>query len=232
MIIASFDCAIKNMGVCYLEFDENFISKLKTCMPINVENVREVRGIIDNIFNIKHINVYNLVSEYKNANKTPAYVRTSRLKSLLNNLDEQMPTPDVVLIEYQMGPNHISGSISNQIVYHFSKEDNKIISSIKEQNIDFKEPPAIKYDVHIIGTSLKNSVSTHPDGLYSNFISRYSNYTANKKHTTWNFKNFCHIMEYQHIIDSVPKNVKMDDIADSFMAIMGWIKKNTKKIIK
>jgi hypothetical protein len=45
---------------------------------------------------------------------------TRRLKTLLCTMDEQLPKPDLVLIEYQMKQNDITRLMSAQILYHYS----------------------------------------------------------------------------------------------------------------
>ena len=129
VIIASFDCANINLGICYIEYNENWkneIKKINNKLSSVIENkkIKEIKEIIkkiniflENIFKIRYINVINLLP---NSNiKISINERTKKIKYLLNALDNMIQS-DIILIEYQMGPNNKSGSISNQIVYHYT----------------------------------------------------------------------------------------------------------------
>ena len=70
----------------------------------------------------------------------------------------------------------------------------------------------------------KNKIYFSEDLHYSNFIKRYkNNYTANKQHTKHNFLYFLKTYNLMHIVDKVKKK-NLDDLADSFMQIISFIK--------
>ena len=74
-----------------------------------------------------------------------------------------------------------------------------------------------------VNPSLKNSCQIDPsfNGSYQFFICKYSNYTANKKHTTHNFKYLCNL--YKLDISGLRK---LDDIADAVIQCWAYCKKN------
>jgi hypothetical protein len=86
-------------------------------------------------------------------------------------------------------------------------------------------PTTVNRVVECVGTTLKNSCRFHSDGAYENFIERYTNYTANKKHTDWNFKYFIEKMDCKNRGDLLMIANKTNDIADAFMMVFGWLRK-------
>lgn len=277
-IIAGFDCAVKNLGICYVEYNDNWQLKIAPLITRladlygQIKNmdkgefinkaliiVKDINKFIDNIIKIKFFNVVDLIPEYE-GNKSPLMIRTRRLKYLLNALDENLLMPNIVLIEYQMKQNDISRCISHQIAYHYTNYDNitiKFNDSINKSNrlksktnnknnsgkTNNKNNSTIFYAVNeyilhnnnnnnnscntveVVGTALKNASSFTDKGEYSNFILKYSNYIANKKHTDWNFKYFVGIFggDEKDLLKGISN--KTNDISDAFMMIFGWLKK-------
>lgn len=269
-LIASFDAAVENLGVCYVQYDEDWRSKISTHVDnlhalyetidslsmdefLNAAKpiIHNINSFIDNIIHIKFFNVFDLIPG-TTARSVPMLERTRRLKHLLKQIDHTLPNPDIVLIEYQMKQNDISRTISNQIAMHYIDSGNQIIeytsgTSVKRQPLNRDQPlntnityavklnPLIALDldlksivklkpspiVELVGPTLKNTVSLMPNGHYSNFIMKYSNYTANKKHTSANFGRYAKVFN----IDLSSINNKIDDIADGFMMIFAWLKK-------
>lgn len=140
MIIFGFDCAIENLGICIVVYDEEWRKKVENvinelCELYNsidqisktkfidraTEIVKCAVEIVDNMLVIKWFNVIDLIPGEK-TDEVPALERTRRIKCLLNALDKQFDKPDLVLIEYQMGPNDISRMISAQISYHYMSD--------------------------------------------------------------------------------------------------------------
>jgi len=262
MIIIGYDCALQNLGVCVIKYNENWEKELseitskldsvyksigsddsdtKNKFQISVNKIlTEIDNCINTIVSVEYINVFDLVPG-KKVKLSKINERTRRTKALLNIMDKMVETPDVVLIEYQMKPNDLSRCMSHQIIYHYSTYDyisDDINYAVKSQpglnnpsklNIHLETEIKIttKTIVDIVGPSLKNGYKLHHDGLYSNFVEKYTNYTANKKHTDWNFKYFMKSFYPDYNIKTI-KN-KTNDIADAFMMIFGWLKK-TKKI--
>ena len=266
IIIAGFDCAIHNLGICYVEFNDEYkislcaiIEQLKCVNELTLDEIiillNDVEKIIDNIVKVIFFNVVDLVPGLA-ANKVHVLDRTRTLKYLLHCLDEQLPKPDIVLIEYQMKHNDISRCVSDQIAYHYTDIDCKIDTNLYVKNKSYTDNSSsinnITYAVNnypinrinsssssssssssklkivdIVGTGIKNSISFSEEGAYYNFIVRYSNKVSNKKHTSWNFKYF---MEHFGNLDAdffIKLSKKYDDISDSFMMIFGWLKKNS-----
>lgn len=210
--------------------------------------VKEVDVFVSNIIRIKFFNVVDLIPNFRVA-KVPLLERTRRLKYLMRILDQQFDTPDVVLIEYQMKQNDISRAISHQIAYHYAECKSDILveqrRSLSENVKSTKQlSNSITYAVDacpllpvvvsesktpdavdIVGASLKNAYHFTSDGEYSNFIAKYSNYVANKKHTAYNFSKFIEVFGGSKKEDMLRINNKVDDIADSFMMIYGWLRK-------
>jgi len=82
-----------------------------------------------------------------------------------------------------------------------------------------------KRQVYLVGPTLKNTVNLYPGGEYANFIVKWSNYTANKKHTSANFTRFADVFLGDSINLATIDN-KLDDIADGFMMVFAWLKKH------
>jgi len=192
--IVSYDAAVKNLGVFVVEFMDDYQFQIKKLIDeltqlyekINLLNkhdflelakitVENIDCFINSIIKIKYFNVVNLIKE-KKAKKASMIERTKSLKAFLKKMDLIVPDPDIVLIEYQMKQNDISRTISNQILMYY---------------IDCEQ-------VELVGPSLKNTISFAPEYEYSNFIMKYSNYVANKKHTTANFKYYAQLFNIDY----------------------------------
>jgi hypothetical protein len=298
MIIYSFDPAVKNLGFVCMSVNTNWRAEVSELLDelnyfyanIPAEKSKTLKSmskliksadeIINGIFTIEYMNIFNIAGDAPTVRQ---------LKYLLTCLENQLPKPDVVLIEYQMNVNDKSRAISQYIETHFTPvEEQPIIwafnayplkgASPKEKErgktpfeplekeekergkIPFeplekeekergktpfepiekeekekekekekernKEEKETKVQVVRVNPNIKNmySVDTTEAGQYTSFISKYnSNYTANKKHTTYNFLYF---IESRGLSDKIAdaKN-KLDDIADAFMQAYGWCKK-------
>lgn len=113
---------------------------------------------------------------------------------------------------FKTPPNYITCSINDMLT-------DKMIN-----NITCNTYP--KRIVDMVGCTLKNSFFLKPAGEYQNYIMKYSNYTANKKHSTDNFKYFLQILDTDKYNTIYSLKNKADDIADTFMMCFGWLKKN------
>ena len=140
MIILGFDSAVKKLGVCCVRFDDQWLSKIegqidkvrsfeKLTNEISTMTKKELLGHLydvfksvsdfaDGILQIEYVNVFDLIVDTAKKDVN-ALEKTQRLKCMLAHLDNILPKPDVVLIEYQMVQNDTSRSISNQIMYHY-----------------------------------------------------------------------------------------------------------------
>jgi hypothetical protein len=250
MIIYSFDCAIKNLGICCIEIDENWREKIADIINElnnfynNVSSkavfyeqskdiLTKINNILDNIFIIKFLNIIDLVPEGKVATKTSKDI-LRRLKYTLYCLDKQLPKPDVVLIEHQMSQNDKARGISRYIESHYSPKiddadgfDDSITFAIPAYPLIAADIPEVelkqKKVVHVLPATLKNSYDIDIKsklGSYSYYIEKYTNYIANKKHSTYNFKYFMECRGLSKQLENIPN--KLDDIADAFMMAYAW----------
>ena len=247
MLILSFDCAIKNLGICLIEFDNYWYNKVNVILKsdiLNIDKLKKIDIVLSNIINIKWINVIDLIPDKR---ITDHVDKTYLLKSMLLSVDKTLSkygNIDIVLVEYQMAPNDKCRAISAQIVYHYSgyggidvnlKKSSKkssIKSSIKSLNkhsityanamYPMEYIDISKKEVYVVGPSLKNKFDLCIDGRYCNFAMKYStNYKANKEHAVFNFKYFLNIMKKADILDNI--NNKISDIADAFMMTYAWL---------
>jgi len=264
MIILSFDSAVKNLGICCVEYDDGwrnkvgiYISKLndlycsvnKMTTSEFITQVAKLFSEIDEflkqIIVIRFINVFDIVGG-KTSSNIDSIQKTRQIKSLLKSIDTHLPRPDTVLIEYQMVQNDKSRTLSQQILYHYSDLVPCSIVDATKQYTDKSVGMPIYFAVNafpissavietnlpsihieLVGPSLKNQIAFYEGGSYENFIAKYTSKTANKKHTTENFKRYLSVTGMEYILDGV-KN-KIDDMADAFMMTFSWLVK--KKMI-
>ena len=134
MLILGFDTAIKNLGICLIEFDDQYAKKFEVHIQELMELydsdtdgffvralsiLKKIHETVANVIKIRWMNVLDIYPDriVKTINKIET---TKRLKTLLCTMDEQLPEPDLVLIEYQMKQNDITRLMSAQILYHYS----------------------------------------------------------------------------------------------------------------
>lgn len=113
MLVFSFDCAIKSLGICIMK-----INKPKTIDDINT------------IFDIKYIDSVNL-GDYDNP-----WTTAKSLKSVLKKLNKKYGNPDTLLYEFQMNANDKSRMISNFIAYEYSdicKDIRRVMPTLKNK---------------------------------------------------------------------------------------------------
>lgn len=245
MIIFSFDCAIKNLGFCCIEFDEKWrtkaaeiINRLNNLYSI-IENIskddflnksyeilRDTNNLLSNMFKLRYANTIDLISE-KKVEEVKYNDIFKSLKYVLECLNRQLPKPDIVLIETQMCVNDKARGISRYIEDMYSDVE------IPDTEITFaiKEFPLIAFDIYdflgkkvqCVNATLKNtySVDLSSEGDYSEFISKYTNYCANKKHTEHNFKYYMNKTGRGKMLKNIPN--KLDDVSDAFMMAYAWL---------
>jgi hypothetical protein len=201
MHILSFDCAIRSLAVCFISVDP--IHEItKTPEEKSVD-----RKVYDENVKIHILKVFDLTK----GEKINTVLRTSLLKECLISIDilikELKIKPDQVLVEYQMSANDKSRCVSNGILYHYS--------CIKNLNIE------------LVGPSLKNKICFSLDETltHGSFMEKYaSKYTANKNHSKANFIYWLKLYGLTSIIqENKIEKKNIDDIADAFMQIWGWI---------
>lgn len=247
MIILGFDCAIKNLGICCIEINDNWRDEVSMIITeLNefysnmdkysdkssfLNKVKEIftriNKLLNSMFQIKFLNIIDLIPGKK--------VLTVKYKDILKSLkytlyclNKQLPKPDKVLIENQMNINDKARGISRYIEEFYtdiSDVEVSITYAIGSYPVEAYKPIKTKpCDVVIVAPTLKNGYKTDPSELgdYSTYIAKYTNYTANKKHTTWNFKYFMNVFGNKEELESV--NNKLDDISDAFMMTYAWCK--------
>jgi hypothetical protein len=169
----------------------------KYVAPYSKKLLKEVDGVT-----VNYMHVWDLTK----GKKLDIVSRTHLLKECLQGLDDELSKintdgPDVVLIEYQMSANDKSRCVSNGIIYHYSCTNTKVV---------------------VVGPTLKNKICFSTDNTLEHgaFMAKYSKpYTANKNHTK---ANFLYWMDVRNIeVEFAKKNI--DDIADAFMQIWGWL---------
>lgn len=193
MNILSIDCANRSLAVIY------------AYMIKDLNNIKNSK-----IYKINICKVYDLTE----GKKVNTVIRTKLLKKclqsidiIINNLDIKYRKPSNVLIEYQMSANDKSRCVSQQILYHYSCTN------------DIK--------VELVGPTLKNKICFSSDDSLSHgtFMEKYaSKYTANKNHTKANFLYWIKKNKLTNLIkDNNIAKKNIDDIADAFTQIYGWL---------
>jgi hypothetical protein len=199
MRILSFDCANRSLAVCYLSIDDNYATNLRSALKTNT--ITEYAKVIENYIRIHIIRIYDVTKK----EKCPTVERTILLKKCLNEIDDVVKkcgvgAPDQVLIEYQMSLNDKSRCVSQQILYHYS----------------------LKNTMALVGPTLKNKIYFSKNLMHGVFMEKYaSKYTANKNHAKENLKYWLKVHGQLQFLENVPKK-NYDDLADSFMQILGW----------
>jgi hypothetical protein len=202
MHILSFDCANRSLAVCFISINLNLPE------GSDIDDKKYAQKCINNNYvKIHIIKVFDLTK----GKKTDTILRMSLLKDCLNNIDKLVTKSgvkiDQILIEYQMSANDKSRCVSNGILYHYS-----CIPDAK---------------VSLVGPTLKNKICFSNDDMldHGTFMEKYaSKYTANKNHSKENFLYFLNIHGLTNLIQEnniAKKNI--DDIADAFMQIWGWL---------
>ena len=157
-----------------------------------------------------------------------------------------------VLLEYQMGPNDQSRNVGSQILLHYATVDTgfKCVHGVASKICDFKgsddsqnlsatvadmnafndklielehENQLDRYDVEIVGPSLKNKINLVKEQPHSFFIQKYTkSYDANKVHSKANFLYWIKTKKAELMIKNIKKK-NLDDIADSVNMTLAWI---------
>jgi hypothetical protein len=232
MKVVSFDCANKSLGVSIVNYNLSIADEIKAkydtyllekaellCEKVQpgkainqilakyVKLLDTAINLLKNKITIEFLDVVDLIPGKKISETDPVY-RTSKLYEYLNNVIDPLisqSTEYIFLLEFQMGPNVKSGTVSSQIMYHLMK---------------YKHNDNIK----LIGPSLKNKVVIGGESNnYSNFIEKYNtNYSANKAHSKQNFLDLLKYLNSEYMIKNIKKK-NIDDIADSVLMSLAYI---------
>lgn len=246
--IYSFDCAIKNLGVCCISINtewEKEISAL-TAQLYELYNsdckrdeflskalvlVKQIDYVLESRFKLEWANVIDLIPGKKVA-EVPFNTILKKLKYILHFLNKTLPAANYVLIEHQMSINDKARGVSRYIEEYYTplqELDSEVTIGLEKYGLNItplteKELKANTAELFIVQPSLKNSHQIDPSdkGAYSTYIEKYTNYTANKKHTTHNFVYYMNSMGKAEEIADI--NNKLNDIADAFMMAYAWCK--------
>lgn len=226
MKIISFDVATKSLAISIIVYNYNLneaykkieteFKEYKKFKKIHKKDIVQIftgfckfldkmDEILNNMIEINHLDVKDLIPE-KKLKDTTIIERTNNLKEYLTSIENKCDiSPDCqILVEYQMGPNDKSRTVSSQILYHFAN----------------------RCQLDVIGPTLKNKVYLQNDknSSYASFISKYTtNYAANKNHTKYIFERFIKI--YNGRLDKIKKK-NIDDIADATVMSIAYAIQN------
>jgi hypothetical protein len=176
--------------------------------------VDDITEILTNRCVVEQVRVVDLLPGQK-VNSVDVITRAHALAKYMAEIDvcvrPYINAQTHILIEYQMGPNDKSRTVSHQIIYH-------MVATYPEAH------------VHIIGPSAKNKLyieGIDDSRLEYHMAKHFRNYTANKNHAKALLR---HIVPYckepiQLAIDAVAKK-NMDDVADAVTMSISWAIKN------
>lgn len=253
MHILSIDATTHNLAIVVMEYNPCWRTDFQTlCKNFQqtyqkaTDNKTDIcKKFIDDMqtmtkqaLSIKYINHIQLTPGQK-IDETTVLKKTERLKFVMQEfmlwVEEHNIKIDKVLIEFQMGPNNTTVIMSSQLLYIFASPDSDIIYNF--DNVCHKKTEYMPSIVELIGPSLKNKIQFTEALAYRIFVEKYNKkYLANKAHAVASFKyyletfnNDC-LKHYMVNSASSSKTVKSgkaknpDDIADSVMMTIGWIK--------
>jgi hypothetical protein len=249
LYIYSFDCAIKNLGICCISINTKWEDEIKQYTKdlyalyesdINkdeflnqaLELVTKINDSLNSRFKLEWTNVIDLIPG-KKVIEVKFNTILKKLKYMLHLLNKTLPPANYVLIEYQMSINDKARGVSRYIEEFYTplqelESDITIgldMYPLKSIKLTKEELTSNKAELFIIQPSLKNAYQIDPSnaGNYSTYIEKYTNYVANKKHTTANFIYYMNTIGKSHEIKNI--NNKLNDIADAFMMAYAWSKK-------
>jgi len=215
MYYLSFDVANKSLAISLIRFNKNYKNDIQNIKnnKETIEYIKQVNVILSNTIEYIYYSVEDLIPN-KKIKESTIFERSSSLKEKLRNIKHIINNLNankiIVLIEYQMSSNYNANAIYNQIIYEFTNCIDCLLEPI--------------YDIHIMHPSYKNKIYFHNDLIHSNFLQKYNNnYIANKNHTKANFIYYLNVFNLTHVLDNIKKK-NIDDLADSFIQIFGYIK--------
>lgn len=208
MLIISFDCAVKTLGVAVVEYNDNWYNEIQILIR---DKSLDKKVLLEKINEkVDNINIIILETVCIANTKDILQKRLLGLKNYVNKLNERINEylkinnkilnieKTIVLIEKQNPSNPISVSISHCLLYEYST-----------------------YKSVLQGASVKNKVELDPEKSYGYFIEKYSNtYTSNKKHSINNFEYYMKIFKKEDLVKDIKKK---DDVADAFNQILGYL---------
>lgn len=218
MYFLSFDVATKSLAYSFIFYNMNWKTDLineynkfeNKNIPLDIF-LNNINNIINDSLQYLHGDVIDLIPG-KNLKDVDIFEKSKKLKLILKDINktilkkinleslEMIKSKFKVIIEYQMAHNYNSNAIYNQIIYEYCN-----------------------YEIDKVMPVYKNKINLNDNLIYQNFIEKYkNNYTANKNHTKQNFLFFIQNYNLQNTISHIKKK-NLDDIADSFMQIFGYL---------
>lgn len=203
MIYISFDIANRSLAFTLMTYNDKIIREANRS---NMSLLEKDRIMKENLI-IHRCEVHDLTDGQKTANMNIAK-KTLRLKSLLSGIEESISKLEgqvKCLLEYQMSINKKANVVFSQIYYHFAE-----------------------YSPIVVKPMLKNQIKFKPELEYYSFTRQYTNrYCANKAHSKANFIFFFETFGFTSFLKDIKKK-NLDDAADSFMQIFGYLSNESK----
>jgi hypothetical protein len=239
----SWDCANRSLAYSYISIDTTVVDRLyqtvtdindlyesycinTTNCPCDVDeyiNILEanyndpeflarLNTLIDSAIAIcnSHITYISAdVIDLLNGKKIKDTTEIQRTIMLYNWLKDSPVSTDkiqveYVIIEHQPYTNLKSTVVSSQLAFYYANHNPVFVSPKLKNNICLG--PNMEFDKYLI--SRKKEAS----------------YVARKKHSKDNFLYFIKVRNLHHVIANIPKPY-YDDIADSFMQILAYLRK-------
>jgi len=212
----SFDCANKSLAVCKVLYNSEWIkdiesiiintkqelTKCKTNDDINsiyINSLKLINKTIDDIFVLDWFDCYDLL-DGKKLSDCDVCERVSKLSACLHNIDSNI---DCVIIEDQFSLNEKSRGVYYCIIYHYIN----------------------KCKVITVKPAQKNKYMNFGAGDLREYRIKYSSsYSANKHHSKNNLVSYLFSRNMKPI-DDRKYQPYLDDIADSFFQVVGYIRK-------
>lgn len=199
VIIVSFDCGHKHLGVCILK-KENVSTQQFVGFQYKKNSV-DFSGI-----SLVHLGVYDVLNGSK-LSETNAIERTRGVKLTLKKVREMLPVGEnvKVLCEFQMNVNDKSREIQHQILYEFCD-----------------------FEVDISNTGNAANFSLENGKKIGDFFATKTAYNARKLYSSYIFseilsKVFQTTPENAVLFSGNKTSKKFDDIADATLQALSFI---------
>lgn len=214
--ILSIDPANKSLAVSFFSYDNLYKDKINNELEFITNNtLKNIDNILNNVFNFMLLEVIDLLPD-KKVQTTDILTRTLLFKKaiyMINNkmmryINEYKIDKIIVCIEYQPVFNDKSKTIYNQLIYEYSYDP--------------------LYEIQIMSPALKNQIYFNKNLVHKEFIKKYnSGYRANKIHSK---ENFLYVLKIFNMLEKIKKikTKNLDDIADTFLQGIAYLKFNAK----
>lgn len=237
--LLSVDCADQTLGIVLIRYSnfkellEQFSARVREIKANNITLSHEeftqylnyAKDILSSRITIVKSWLFKLLPDQM-VRGTKQSVRFGRLKIALASIDKYLIDYGIkisnLVIEYQMGD--LSRDIYDGIVYHYQDQDGTIESLDLETGIqtEIKNTESPKINIIEIHPTCKNAFWFDRSIKYSVFLEQYKTLkSANKAHTTENFKYFLENIQKKQF--SITVKTKLNHLADAFMQAYYYI---------